>query len=139
MTKKAGFLVTLSYFLPIDKKDYAKQAATYQAMAEIEKTGRLPADLISTAILVGVPKVKQGNQDVPDAPAGDQGDKQDPATWPLTADPLPDGAVILESSEALDLSVFQTIRLEDGTETFRRISAEQNAAEVAAAAKAKKK
>lgn len=134
MTKKAGFLVTATYFLPIDKKDFAKQAATYQAMAEIEKSGKLPPDFTTTAVLVAV-KAKQGSADVPDAaPAGD---RQDPANWPLTTDPLPDGASIIESVDALDASVFQTIRLEDGTETFRRITAAQDKAEEKVRAKNK--
>jgi len=96
MTKKTGFLITASYFLPIDKKNFAAQAATYAAIADIEKTGTLPADFAGT--LIGV-KAKQGSADIPDAaPTTSEPDKTDPASWPLTTEPLPADAVILESA-----------------------------------------
>lgn len=130
MTKRTGFIITATYFVPIDKKDFAKQAAAYATMAEIEKTGMLPADFSGAILSV---KAKQGTADVPDAPQGTQPDRTDPANWPLTTDHLPDGAEVLESTTDLAGHIFQTIRLADGTETFRRITAEQNDAELAAA------
>lgn len=57
MTKQTGFLITATYLLPIDRKDFGKQAAAYAVMADIEKTGTLPADF--TGELVSV-KAKQG-------------------------------------------------------------------------------
>lgn len=137
MTKKAGFLVTATFFLPIDKKDFAKQAATFKAMADIQATNTLPPDFTATATLIGV-KAKQGSADIADTPSADanQGQRPDPndaATTPLTSDPLPEGATVLEAATALDGSIFQTVRLADGAEVFRRISAEQDAAERAPA------
>lgn len=133
MTKTKGFKIRVDLFLPIDKKDFAKQAATYQLIADIQKTGKVPAELLQAAHILSI-DVKDGSAEIPAAPAADSGNQDDPALTPLTTDPLPDGAIILESSEALDLSVIQTIKLADGTETMRRISAEQDAAEIAARA-----
>lgn len=133
MTKKSGFLITATYFLPIDKKNFAAQAATFSAIAEIEKTGTLPADFAGTLIAV---KAKQGSADIPDAPqTASEPDKSDPASWPLTDQPLGDDATILEYTTDLAGHIFQTIRLADGTETFRRITAEQDQAERDAAAR----
>jgi len=127
MTKRTGFLITATYFLPIDKKDFAKQATAYATMAEIDKTGTLPADFSGTLLSV---KAKQGTADIPDAPqTTSEPDKTDPASWPLTTEPLPADAVVLESTTDLAGHIFQTIRLVDGTETFRRVTAEQDAAE----------
>ena len=42
---------------------------------------------------------------------------------------MPEGATVLESATDLGGNIFQTIRLADGTETFRRISDEQDRAE----------
>lgn len=64
MSKKPGFIVTATYFIPIDKKDFKRQAATYAAMSEIEATGKLPEDFDGTLIAV---KAKQGSADVPEA------------------------------------------------------------------------
>lgn len=81
MTKQTGFLITATYFVPIDKKDFSKQAAAYATMAEIEKTGALPADFDGQLISV---KAKQGAHtptelpsatDEPDAVTKMQGDK----------------------------------------------------------------
>jgi hypothetical protein len=58
MAKQSGFFVNVRYFVPIDKKDFAKQAAAYSTMAEIEKEGKLPADFAGDVIDV---KVKQGS------------------------------------------------------------------------------
>ena len=65
MTKRTGFLITATYFLPIDKKNFAAQAATFSAIADIESTGKLPADFAGTLLTV---KAKQGSADVPDSP-----------------------------------------------------------------------
>lgn len=136
MTKKSGFLITATYFLPIDKKNFAAQAKTFTAIADIEKTGTLPADFAGTVISV---KAKQGSADIPDAPqTASEPDKADPASWPLTSDPLPADATVIEATTDLAGHIFQTLKLADGTETFRRITAEQDAAERAAAAKSKK-
>lgn len=137
MTKKQGFNIRINAFLEIDKKDFARQAKVYGLIDGITKTGKLPDDFFATATIVGI-DAKQGTADIPDAPPADQGERPDAANTPLTTDPLPDGAIVLESAEALDLSVFQTIKLVDGTEQFRRISAEQNIAEIAAAEAAAK-
>jgi len=70
MTKRTGFLITATYFLPIDKKNFAAQAATFSAIAEIEKSGSLPADFAGELISV---KAKQGSAEVPDtAPNPDE-------------------------------------------------------------------
>lgn len=132
MTKKTGFLITATYFLPIDKKNFAAQAATFSAIAEIEKTGTLPADFAGTLIAV---KAKQGSADIPDAPQTASVDDKD---VPLTTDPLPEGASVIEGTQGLDGHIFQTVKLADGSETRRRITAEQDAAEQAASAKTKK-
>lgn len=127
MTKKSGFLITATYFLPIDKKNFAAQAATFSAIAEIEKTGALPADFAGTVISV---KAKQGSADIPDAPqTASDPDKADPASWPLTSDPLPADAAVIEATTDLAGHIFQTLKLADGTETFRRVTAEQDQAE----------
>lgn len=123
MNKKTGFLITATYFLPIDKKNFAAQAATFSAIAEIEKTGTLPADFAGTLIAV---KAKQGRADIPDVP---QSADVDPKDVPLTTDTLPADAVILEATTDLAGHIYQTIRLTDGTETGRRITAEQDQAE----------
>lgn len=132
MTKKTGFKVNIVAFVEIDKKDFGKQAAAFAMMDTITRTGKLPDGFMASASILAI-NAKQGSADIPDQPASEP-DKNDPASWPLTTDGLPDGATILEQSEALDLSVIQTIRLADGTETLRRISADQAAAEDAASA-----
>lgn len=38
MAKQQGFHVAVKYFLPIDKKDFAKQSAAYGMMAAIGET-----------------------------------------------------------------------------------------------------
>lgn len=123
MTKKTGFLITATYFLPIDKKNFAAQAATFSAIADIEATGKLPADFAGTLLTV---KAKQGSADIPDAP---QTAAVDPKDVPLTTEPLPADAVILETTTDLAGHIYQTIRLADGTETGRRITAEQDQSE----------
>ena len=129
-TKTKGFKIRLDLFLPIDTDDFGKQAAAYATMDKLQKARQVTPELLEAATLMDM-SVKIGSEELPDAPAVEI-DKTDPANTPLTTDPLPDGAVILESTDALDASVFQTIRLADGTEHFRRISAEQNDAEMAA-------
>lgn len=129
MTKKTGFIITATYFVPIDKKDFAKQALAYATMAEIDKTGTLPADFAGTLLSV---KAKQGSADIPDAPTQPEGQ---PGDVPLTTEPLPADAIVLESATDLAGHIYQTIRLADGTETGRRITAEQDASEQDAAAR----
>lgn len=70
MTKKTGIIVTATYFVAIDKKDYAKQSAAYAALAKIEETGALPDGFIDTATVLSV-KAKQGSTDVADATGGE--------------------------------------------------------------------
>lgn len=133
MTKKTGFIITATYFVPIDKKDFALQAKAYATMAEIDKTGTLPADFAGNLISV---KAKQGSVEVDDAQTGiPSPDKADPASWPLTTEPLPSDAAVISSTTDLAGHIFQTIRLADGTETFRRITAEQDQAELDAASR----
>lgn len=127
MTKKFGFIIRLDAFVEIDKKDFRKQADAFALMADIEKSGKLPPSFFEQAKILGL-TVKQGNTDVTDAPAA-TGEKPDPADVPLTTDPLPEGATVLESTTDLGGNIFQTIRLADGTEAFRRISDEQDRAE----------
>lgn len=127
MAKKTGFKVNIVAFVEIDKKDFGKQAAAFAMMDTITRTGKLPEGFMASASILSI-NAKQGSADIPDQPASEP-DKNDPANWPLTTDGLPEGATILEQSEALDLSVIQTIRLADGTETLRRISPGQAADE----------
>lgn len=127
MTKTKGFKLRIEAFLPIDKKDFNKQAAAFATLAEIERTGKLPAGFFDQVTILGI-DAKEGSAELP---APDY--INDPATVPLTTDPLAEGAAVLEATTALDGSIFQTVRLVDGTEVFRRISAEQDAAEQAAA------
>lgn len=129
MTKKQGFKVTIVAFVEIDKKDFGKQAKAFETMDAITKTGKVPADFLTSATILSV-AAKQGGADVPDAPtSGDQGDKTDPANVPLTTDPLPAGATVLEATTDLAGHIYQTVRLADGTEIGRRITAEQDKAE----------
>lgn len=127
MAKMKGFKISLDYFLPIDQSDFGKQSAAF-ALADAIQKGNIPDDFFKSAIAIGV-TVKQGSSDIDIAPPKDDAKDINPADVPLTTDPLPEGATVLEASEALDGSMFQTIRLVDGTETYRRISHEQNAAE----------
>jgi hypothetical protein len=134
MSKKPGFKITIFGFIPIDKKDFKRQAEIYAAMAKLQEPGaKLTPDLLALMTMTAPPKVGQGSAEVPDAPYQHAGDMNDLANWPLTADPLPEGATVLEASEPLDGSIMQRIKLASGVETMRRISAEQDAAEKAAA------
>ncbi len=81
MTKRTGFLITATYFLPIDKKNFAAQAATFVTMDQIEKTGTLSADF--TGELVSV-KGKQGSTDV--VPASATAPNPDEPVLPAVAD-----------------------------------------------------
>jgi hypothetical protein len=134
MTKKQGFKVRIDAFVEIDKKDYGKQAAAYAMMDAVTKSGKLPADFWTSAVILGI-SATPGGAEVPDAPKNDGGG---PADVPLTTDPLPEGAIVLEATTGLDGLVFQTVRLADGTEVGRRISAEQDATEQASAGKSGK-
>lgn len=135
MTKLTGFKVRIDAIIPIDKTDFGKQAAAFKLMDDITKTKTLPANFFDLAKLVDV-SAKQGSAEVADEPPANDANKDDPANTPLTTDPLPEGAVVLEASDALDQTIIQTVRLVDGSEVMRRISAEQNAAELAALAPA---
>lgn len=134
MAKKTqGFHVRIDAFVTIDKTDFGKQAAAYAMMDAIKKTNKLPDDFFTTAVILDI-NGKAGSAELsPTATSGDQGDKMDPANWPLTTDPLPEGATVIESTTDLAGHIFQTIKLADETETFRRITAEQDAAEQATA------
>lgn len=128
-TKKTGINIRLDAFIEIDKTNFAKQRDAYAMMATVQETGKLPTNFWDLAVIIGAPTCKPGSADVPEpVVTGDQ-DKTDPANWPLTTDALPEGATVLESITAFDGSIFQTIRTVDGTETFRRISDEQDRAE----------
>lgn len=132
--KKKGFILTVTAFMETDPKDFAKQAATYTAMAEIEKTGKLPPGMLDTLPILGV-VAKPGSRELPPT-APTKPDPNDANLTPLTTDALPAGATVIEATTALDASIFQTIKLADGSEAFRRISAEQDKAETDAAKKA---
>jgi hypothetical protein len=123
-TKTKGILVTVTFLLPLDKGNFAKVAATYNEVAEIDRSKKLPDDFLTRATLVTI-ATKEGAVELPTA----GGDKNDPASWPLTTDALPEGATVIEASTMLDGNIFQTIKLADDKETFRRISAEQDAEE----------
>ncbi len=62
MAKKTGFYVNVKYFVEVDKKDFAKQAAAYGLLAEIEKSKTLPDDFASSAVVVDI-AAKQGSYD----------------------------------------------------------------------------
>lgn len=128
MTKTTGFKIKIEAFLPIDRTSFAKQAAAYQMMDALQTSGKFTQELINSLVITGL-VAKVGSADIPDAP--DQGDNSlnDPANIPLTTDPLPEGAIVLEAAEALDNTVVMTVRLVDGTEVGRRVSADQYAAE----------
>lgn len=121
MTKKHGFKIRIDAFLELDKKNFGKQAETYGLIAEMQKTGKLPANFFDTAVIVKV-DARQGGQDFEDAP-GDDGDV------PLTTEPLAEGSTVIASAMMLDGNVFQTVKLADGTEQPRRVSADQDEAE----------
>lgn len=131
MTKKKGFNIRINAFLEIDPKDFARQSKVFGMIDGITKTKSLPDDFFSIAKITEI-DAKQGTADIPDAPPADQ-TQFDPASVPLTTDPLPDGAIVLEAADDLAGGVFQTIKLADGTEAYRRISTDQNAAELSAA------
>lgn len=130
MTKTPGFHIRIDAFIPIDKKDFAKQAAAYQTIADIQKNNALPAGFFDTATIIGITP-KQGAADIPEPASASETalDATDPASWPLTTDPLPEGATVLEATTDLGGNIFQTVRLADGSETFRRITVEQYDAE----------
>ena len=81
MTKRTGFLITATYFLPIDKKNFAAQAATFSAIADIEKTGKLPADLAGELTTVEAP---QGSTDA--APVAEAAPNPDEPVLPSVAE-----------------------------------------------------
>lgn len=130
MTKKHGFKIKAEFFLELDKMDFKKQAATYAALAEIQSTGKLPASFLETATVISV-SAKAGGYDPDEQASGstDGDGETGPADTPLTTDPLADGATVVDSMLGLDGNVFQTLKLEDGSEAFRRISADQDTAE----------
>ncbi len=67
MTKTPGFKIRIDAFLPIDKKDFAKQAKAYQMIADLQKPGAgLPADFLSSVTITGI-DAKQGTAELPAA------------------------------------------------------------------------
>lgn len=62
MAKQTGFFVTAKYFVPLDKKDFAKQRDAYAMMANIQQAQNLSAEFIEAATLVDV-VVKPGGYD----------------------------------------------------------------------------
>lgn len=70
MAKQTGFFVNARYFVPLDKKDFAKQRDAYAMMAAIEQDQKLSAEFIEAATLVGV-TVKPGGYDA-GAPVDEQ-------------------------------------------------------------------
>lgn len=88
MTKTKGFKLRIDAFLPIDKKDFTKQAAAYATLAEIKQTGKLPDGFLDQVTIIGV-EAKEGSAELPDAPAVDA----DPAPVdPPDEPPLPEVA-----------------------------------------------
>lgn len=68
MTKTTGFKVRIDAFLPIDKKDFGKQAAAYAMIDGITKSGKLPDDFFASATITGI-DARAGIAELPDAPA----------------------------------------------------------------------
>ena len=64
-TKQKGFKIRVDYFLPIDKKDFTKQAAAYTLIAGIKSTGQLPADFLDQAAVIGI-DAKEGSAELPE-------------------------------------------------------------------------
>lgn len=131
MSKTKGFKVRIDAFVALDPKDYKKTAAAYAAMDEISRTKKLPEGFLDNATILDV-SAKMGTAEIP---AAGTGSPDDPAAAPLTTDPLPEGATVLSSATVLDGTIVQTVKLKDGSEVARRISADQAKAEAAAAAK----
>lgn len=65
MTKTKGFKLRIDAFLPIDKKDFTKQAAAYATLAEIKQTGKLPDGFLDQVTIIGV-EAKEGSAELPD-------------------------------------------------------------------------
>jgi hypothetical protein len=121
MAKTQGFKITATFFLPVDKKNFTAQRDAYGLVAGIQESNKLPDDFLSRVTLIDV-SAKQGGHELP---AASGGNVADPALTPLTTDPLPEGATIVDSVAALDDSIFQNITLAGGTASTRRISAKQ--------------
>lgn len=69
MSKKAGFLVIATYFVPIDKSSFAAQAKAFADMDTITKTGKLPDGFAAPLVSV---KAKRGAAEIADtSPAGE--------------------------------------------------------------------
>ncbi len=124
MTKTKGFNIRIDAFVALDPKNFTAQAAAFALIGTLQDTKKLTPEFIAAATILDV-NAKQGSAELPAV----TGEQPDPANVPLTTDPLPEGAVVLESTTDLTGHIFQTIRLVDGAETFRRISAEQDKAE----------
>lgn len=65
MTKTKGFKLRIDAFLPIDKKDFTKQAAAYATLAEIKQTGKLPPGFLDQVTIIGV-EAKEGSAELPE-------------------------------------------------------------------------
>lgn len=74
MTKKTGINIRLDAFIEIDKTNFAQQRDAFGVLAEIEQTGKLPANFFDLAVIVDL-SAKQGSADVPDAPIGTDPDE----------------------------------------------------------------
>lgn len=128
-TKTPGFNIRIDAFIPVDKKNFSAQAAAFALVGALQDTKKITPEFLQGATILDI-NAKLGTADLTAIPAATKtGDEFDPAAWPLTTDPLPEGATVLESTADLGGDIFQTIRLADGTETFRRISDEQDRAE----------
>lgn len=66
MTKTKGFKLRIDAFLPIDKKDFAKQSAAYATLATIKHTGKLPDGFLDQVTILGI-EAKEGSAELPDA------------------------------------------------------------------------
>lgn len=128
MSKKPGFKIRIDGFVVIDKSNFGQQAALYGHMDTLKTKKVIPPELLAM-ITVTDATGKQGAVEVPDPPSPFSAALGDPAATPLTTDPLPEGAAVIEAAGALDGTVIQTVKLADGTEVLRRVSPEQDEAE----------
>ena len=62
MARESGFAVTVKAFIPAPKTDFKKQSELFSAMADLEKTKTIPADLLEQMQISEV-SVKQTTRD----------------------------------------------------------------------------
>lgn len=127
--KTRGFKVRIDAFLPINTVDFREQAKAYAAIADMQDKGKIPDGFFTQATILKL-DVRQGSADIPEPP--EFGTVDDPASTPLTNKPLPEGAEILSQQTGMDQTIIQTVKLKEGNEVIRRISAEQDKTEAAA-------